>query len=95
MSMRPMRAGALDSTRATSVHVMRPVSTMVCCTTLSAVSRPVMPNAAAAHSQSLSSRACGAWSVATMSIVPSARPSRTASTSAAVRSGGLTLNVGS
>ncbi len=87
--------GALDSTRATSAHVMRPVSTMVCCTTLSAVSRPVMPNAAAAHSQSLSSRACGAWSVATMSIVPSARPSRTASTSAAVRSGGLTLKVGS
>ena len=50
-----------------------------------------MPNAAALHSQSLSSTGCGAWSVATMSIVPSARPSRTASTSSLVRSGGFTL----
>ena len=50
-----------------------------------------MPNAAAAHSQSLSSSGWGAWSVATMSIVPSASPARSASASAAVRSGGLTL----
>ena len=64
---------------------------MVSCTIESAVSRPSMPNAAAAHSQSLSSSGCGAWSVATMSMVPSARPARSASTSAAERSGGLTL----
>ncbi len=50
-----------------------------------------MPMAAAAHSHSLSSVGCGAWSVATASMVPSARPARSASTSSAVRSGGLTL----
>ena len=43
-----------------------------------------MPGRAAPHSVSLSSRACGAWSVATQSIVPSASPSRTASTSSCV-----------
>ena len=37
-----------------------------------------MPKAAAAHSQSLSSTGCGAWSVATASIVPSASPARSA-----------------
>ena len=50
-----------------------------------------MPMAAAAHSVSLSSTGCGAWSVATQSIVPSASAARSASTSARVRSGGLTL----
>jgi hypothetical protein len=64
---------------------------MVCCTMDSAVSRPSIPNAAVCHSQSLSSSGCGAWSVATMSIVPSARPVFSASTSAAERSGGFTL----
>ncbi len=54
-----------------------------------------MPNAAVSHSVSLSSSGCGAWSVATQSIVPSARPSRSAATSARVRSGGLTLYTGS
>ncbi len=54
-----------------------------------------MPIAAAAHSQSLSSSGCGAWSVATASIVPSASASRSAATSSAVRSGGLTLKSGS
>ncbi len=68
---------------------------MASTTTDSAVSRPVMPMAAAGHSQSLSSAGCGAWSVATASIVPSASASRSACTSAAVRSGGLTLKRGS
>ena len=54
-----------------------------------------MPNAAATHSVSLSSSGCGAWSVATQSMVPSASPARRAATSSAVRSGGLTLNTGS
>ena len=68
---------------------------MVSTTTDSACSSPSMPGRACAHSLSLSSTACGAWSVATASIVPSAKPSRTASTSASVRSGGFTLNTGS
>ena len=50
-----------------------------------------MPMAAAPHSQSLSSCGCGAWSVATQSMVPSASASRSAMTSASVRSGGFTL----
>ena len=54
-----------------------------------------MPLAAAAHSVSLASTGCGAWSVATQSMVPSARAWRSASTSALVRSGGLTLKTGS
>ena len=54
-----------------------------------------MPKAAQSHSQSLSCAACGAWSVPTASIVPSASASRSAATSSAVRNGGLTLNSGS
>ena len=61
-----------DIRSATPAQSSRPVSTIVCCTTESAVSRPSIPNAAAAHSQSLSSCGCGAWSVATTSMVPSA-----------------------
>ena len=38
-------------------------------TTLNAVSRPSMPNAASTKACSLSWRACGAWSVATASMV--------------------------
>ena len=41
---RPIRAGAVDSTPATSAQVSRPVSTIVSDTTDSAVSSPVMPN---------------------------------------------------
>ena len=37
-----------------------------------------MPNAASANAWSLSCEACGAWSVATASIVPSARAARSA-----------------
>ena len=86
-----MAAGLADIRSATAAQPSSPVSTIAACTTRSAVSRPVMPKAAAAHSVSLSSSGCGAWSVATQSMVPSARPSRSAVTSAAVRSGGLTL----
>ena len=50
-----------------------------------------MPFAAACHSHSFASTGCGAWSVATMSIVPSASPARSASTSSSRRSGGFTL----
>ncbi len=67
---------------------------MVCWTTDSAVSRPIMPIAATAQAQSLSASGCGAWSVATASMVPSASASRSASTSVSVRSGGLTLKTG-
>ena len=50
-----------------------------------------MPNAACSNSTSFSTGECGAWSVATASMVPSASASRSAATSAAVRSGGLHL----
>ena len=86
-----MAAGAVEVTRAKSAQPISPVSIMVCCTTESAVSSPVMPMAACAHSHSLCSLGCGAWSVPTTSIVPSARAARRAWTSASVRSGGLTL----
>jgi hypothetical protein len=92
---RAIRAGRTDIRSATPAQSSRPVSTIAACTTDSAVSSPSIPIAAAAHSQSLSSTGCGAWSVATASIVPSASPSRSACTSVAVRSGGFTLNTGS
>jgi hypothetical protein len=50
-----MAAGAAESRAATPAQSSRPVSTIVAWTTDSAVSSPVMPMAAAAHSQSLSS----------------------------------------
>ena len=68
---------------------------MTSLTTGSAVSSPSMPNAASTNACSLSCRACGAWSVATASMVPSASAARSASTSSAGRSGGLTLKTGS
>ena len=61
----------------------------------SAVSRPSMPGGAWSNGASLASWVWGAWSVAMASMVPSARPARTAATSASVRSGGFTLNTGS
>src|SRR5690606_25926730 len=75
-STRPIRAGRVESTGATPAQSSSPGSTMVSTTTDRAVSSPVMPNAASAHSQSLSSTGWGAWSVATMSMVPSASAAR-------------------
>ena len=89
------RRGAPTCGRRRPRQSSRPVSTIVSTTTESACSSPSIPGRAAAHSLSLSSTACGAWSVATASIVPSASPARSASTSSSVRSGGLTLNTGS
>ncbi len=57
-----------------------------------AVSSPVTPIAALSNGTSFSSFACGAWSVAMQSIVPSRRPSISAWRSASVRSGGFILN---
>jgi len=68
---------------------------IVVTTTGNAVCRPSMPGRAADHSQSLASTACGAWSVATQSSVPSASARRSAAVSADGRSGGLTLCTGS
>src|SRR5215471_14515304 len=93
--IRPNSAGLTDIRSAIPDQSSRPVLTMASCTTRSAVSRPVMPNEACDHSVSLDSAGCGAWSVATQSIVPSARAARRAATSAAVRSGGFTLYTGS
>src|SRR5579872_3039282 len=92
---RPIRAGRTDIRSATPVQSSSPVLTMASCTTRSAVSSPVIPQAASAHSVSLASTGCGAWSVATQSMVPSASASRSARTSAAVRNGGFTLYTGS
>ena len=61
----------------------------------SAVCSPSMPGGAWSNGTSLASGACGAWSVATASIVPSHSPATTAATSSAVRSGGFTLKTGS
>ena len=56
---------------------------------------PAFPEGPRSKGISLACGACGAWSVATASMVPSARPARMAATSASVRSGGWTLNTGS
>ena len=61
----------------------------------SAVSRPSIPGGAWSKGCSFASCAWGAWSVAIASTDPSARPTRTAATSASVRNGGFTLNTGS
>ena len=61
----------------------------------SAVCKPNMPGGAWLKGRSFDSGACGAWSVATASMVPSHNPAMTAATSSSVRSGGLTLKTGS
>src|SRR5690606_26721800 len=88
-------AGRSDITRATPRQSSRPGSTMVCTTTESAVSSPSIPGLAVAHSVSLYWAACGAWSVATTSMTPSASAARIALVSSPVRRGGLTLLTGS
>ena len=72
---------------------MRPEFTITSITTASACSSPIMPGSATSKGWSLSWRACGAWSVPTLSMVPSASASRTASRCSEVRSGGFTLKV--
>ena len=69
----------------------RPVLTRALTYSPSAHSSEMMPNGARENSNSFSSAAWGAWSVARQSIVPSATPARRASTSSAVRSGGFIL----
>ena len=59
----------------------------------SAVSRPVMPKAGTLKFNDFSCMACGAWSVAIASTVPSANATRMASRSAAVRNGGFILKL--
>ena len=61
----------------------------------SAVSSPSIPGGASSNGRSFASGGCGAWSVAMASMVPSASPRLIAATSASVRSGGFTLNIGS
>ena len=84
-------AGAIDIRSTKSLQLINFVSIIALTTTESAVSKPTIPNAALCHSQSLSSVGCGAWSVPTMSMVPSAKPLRSAIKSFSVRNGGLTL----
>ncbi len=79
---RPLRCAPewWDMTRATSSHVIRLESTIVSEEPTAPVSSPVIPKAPACHLQSFISRG-GASS--RQPIVPSAKPSRTASTSGA------------
>ena len=83
-------AGASLITLATSRQVSSPGFTIVSTTTESAVCSPSMPGRALANSQHFSCVPCGAWSVATQSITPSARACRNATASLASRNGGLT-----
>src|SRR5256712_3993141 len=64
-------------------------------TTATAASSPTTPKAARSNSPSFSESACGAWSVAMQSTVPSASASISASTSRLVRSGGAIFVFGS
>ena len=68
-----------------------PGSTSSVSTTASAVSSPIVPGGDRSNSASFSSTACGAWSVAIASIVPSASPSAAPRDPRRVRSGGCTL----
>ncbi len=79
----------MRSTRVSSGST--PGSTSSVCRTANAVSRPVTPIAACSKGTSFSSGACGAWSVATQSMVPSRSPSISAWRSSSVRSGGFIL----
>src|SRR6266849_11131246 len=89
------RAGAGES-RWTSVgRSIRPPRTSRSSRRGTAVSSPTTPLAQAPNSSSFSERACGAWSVAMQSTVPSRRPSSTASISRLVRSGGAIFMLGS
>ena len=74
-----------------SARSMVPGRTSSVWSTAKAVSSPVTPIAACSKGTSFSSEACGAWSVATQSIVPSASPSISAWRSSSVRSGGFIL----
>src|SRR4051794_10786569 len=61
--------------------------------TASAVSTPSIPGGASSNGCCFVSAACGAWSVAMASIVPSISAARTPSRSGAPRNGGFILNV--
>ena len=85
-----MAAGRAERAATAWVSGSSPGSTSSVSTTARAVSSPVVPGGAWSNSCSFSSGACGAWSVATASTVPSPSPARSASRCSAVRSGGLT-----
>jgi hypothetical protein len=59
----------------TNARSITPGSTSPVCSVAKAVSRPVTPIGASSNGSSFSSRECGAWSVATQSIVPERNPS--------------------
>ncbi len=97
---RPARAAAPAGRTARVPAVIRsttvssdstPGSTRCVCSAANAVSSPVTPIGATSNGCSFSSRACGAWSVATQSIVPERSASISASRSASERSGGFIL----
>src|SRR2546428_2464318 len=85
---RSSRAGSRDSRETSVATDSRPGRTRRSSSSATAVSRPITPLAAWSNSPSFSLSACGAWSVATQSMVPSASASISASVSRFVRSGG-------
>src|SRR3989454_2102503 len=84
------RAGSVVSLATAASSERNPSSTKASVSG-SAVSSPTIPFGAAANCCCLSCTACGAWSVAITSIVPSRNPSLIACTSCQVRSGGVLL----
>ena len=72
------RAGPADIRSSSVASGTSPVRTRYVLSAANAVSSPVTPNGASSNGTSFSCRACGAWSVATQSIVPSSRPSTSA-----------------
>src|SRR2546421_12330459 len=82
------RAGSVVSLATAASSERNPSSTKASVSG-SAVSSPTIPFGAAANCCCLSCTACGAWSVAITSIVPSRNPSLIACTSCQVRSGGV------
>src|SRR5664280_39830 len=85
---RPNSSAPALMRRTSSPNSSTPGSTSPVYRAANAVSSPVLPIGACSKGTSFSSRACGAWSLATQSSVPLRRPSISAWRSASVLSGG-------
>src|SRR5256885_6076230 len=85
---RSSRAGSRESRDTSVAPASSPRLTSRSSSSVTAVSSPTTPLAAWSNSPSFSLTACGAWSVATQSIVPSASASISASVSRLLRRGG-------
>src|SRR3989440_7772570 len=88
---RSSRAGSRERRDTSVATESSPGLTSRSSSSVTAVSSPTTPLAAWSNSPSFSLTACGAWSVATQSIVPSASASISASVSRLLRRGGAIL----